>query len=471
MPCPNPALGVALGAPARVSATLVRLLAVFALLMLEGCAMYNHAYPVDPPSIHGVDLRVVQADDYGSFWDTAVAQKTLDDVEQLSKTQNTLVVLFIHGWHHNAAPDDDDLLASAAALVALQEELSQEKRRALRNRMTGSSEFRLVGIYVGWRGRSLPGPLDYLSFWGRKNAAERTGEGDVSEFVLRLQRIFLRANEVDPRDPTRVRKPFTGLVTIGHSFGAQVLWKTISREIEEPLAERAPCLADVLDPTLGAREVPERTPINGLGDLNILLNPALEAYQYARVDALSRQLRYPSTQTPQVIVFSADNDDARKIWFPLARAATGPFRPNFRPDYQGPLYGAALGELASQRTHVLGLAPPGSLDSLVPEDYDGETKIRNFDFTGDTTFGGIELKPDVGPPPQASRIAYSPVMVVQTHDKIIDGHGGIFLKDFRGFISKYVAYIEGKRLLLREEQLRRQSPPQEHPAREPLCTK
>ena len=455
----------------RLYRALVRLAALSSLLIFEGCAMYNHAFPVVAPPTSDVDLRIVQADDYGSFWDTAVAQKTLADVQAFSETQNTLVVLFIHGWHHNAAADDEDLQASAATLAALHAELAKPERGDLRERMTGSRDFRLVGIYVGWRGRSLPGLLDYLTFWGRKNAAERTGDGDVSEFVLRLQRIFLRANQVDPRDPDRIRKPFTGLVTVGHSFGAQVLWKTISRELEEPLAERAPCLADVLDPTLGPRDVRERTPINGLGDLNILLNPALEAYQYARVDALYRQLSYPSGQTPQVVVFSADNDDARKIWFPLARAVTSPFRPRFRPDYQGPLYGVALGELPSQRTHVLGLAPAGRVDSLQPKDYDDETKILDFDFTGETAFGGIELKPDGGAAQQAGRVAYSPVMVVQTHDKIIDGHGGIFQPGFREFVSKYVAYIEGKRLLLRKRQLERREPPQEHPAHEPLCMK
>ena len=201
--------------------------------------MYNHAFPVITPSTSDFDLRIVQADDYGSFWDTAVAQKTLADVQELSEKQNTLVVLFIHGWHHNAAPDDPDLLASAATLAALHAEMAKPERGDLRRRMTGSREFRLVGIYVGWRGRSLPGPLDDLTFWGRKNAAERTGDGDVSEFVLRLQRIFLQANQVDPRDPDRTCKPFTGLVTIGHSFGAQVLGKTISRELEESLAEQA----------------------------------------------------------------------------------------------------------------------------------------------------------------------------------------------------------------------------------------
>jgi hypothetical protein len=43
-------------------------------------------------------------------------------------------------------------------------------------------------------------------------------------------------------------------------------------------------------------------------------------------------------------------------------------------------------------------------------------------------------------------IANSPVAVIVTHDKIIDGHDGIFLP---GFLAPYIAFIEGKRAVLR----------------------
>jgi hypothetical protein len=54
----------------------------------------------------------VQADDFGSFWDAGAAQKVVSDVESTSESSNTLVVLFVHGWHHNAAPDDPNLAIS-----------------------------------------------------------------------------------------------------------------------------------------------------------------------------------------------------------------------------------------------------------------------------------------------------------------------------------------------------------------------
>ena len=417
--------------------------------LLPGCAMYNHPQPTIEEDTQGdFDFHVIQADDQGSLWDSGQAQKVLDRVQALSKSDNTLVVLFIHGWHHNAASDDPNLRDFRTALAALNAEISTPERQALRARATGSPASRLVGIYVGWRGRSLPGPLDYLTFWGRKPAAERVGEGDVGEFIERLQRLYLRANAAAMNG---AGTPNVGLVTIGHSFGGQVLWKSLERQLEIPLAERAPCMSNSLEPKPGVQD-DVRVPIDSLGDLNILLNPALEAYQFARVDALYRQLRYPSSQTPQVVVFSADNDSARSFWFPAARAVTWPFRPTFRKDndgYQGKLYGQALGDLDRQLTHEL-TRQPGDPDSLSQQNFAGEDALLDYDFTGPTSFGGIRLSPRASTDPQAAgRIAYSPVLVVESKDKIIDGHNGIFQDGLHQFLTKYVSFIEAKRLLLR----------------------
>lgn len=424
------------------------LLAWIALATLSGCAMYNHPYPATPITDGLFDFHVIQSDDEGSFWDRDAAQRVLDRVQQLSATKNTLVVLFIHGWHHNGESSDPNLVDFRLALDELNTELTNEGRNKLRERATGARDFRIVGIYVGWRGKSLPMPLDYLTFWGRKPTAERVGNGDTSEFIERLQRIYLRAN-ASGREGSQ--KPFTGLITIGHSFGGQVLWKSLARQLEFPLAERAPYMSNSLDPA-AKNQATVQVPIDSLGDLNILVNPALEAYQFARVDALHRQLGYPSTQTPQVVVFSADNDTARSIWFPLARGVTWPFRPTLRPDndgYQGALYGRALGEVETQLTHEL-VRSPGIPDSLSEASYASQETLLKYDFTGPTYFGGIGLLPkQQGGHKEPGRIPYSPLLVVQSRDKIIDGHNGIFGEEFRGFLRKYVAFIEGKRLLIR----------------------
>ena len=76
----------------------------------------------------------------------------------------------------------------------------------------------------------------------------RLGGGDVSEFIERLQRIYLRANARSQGAAGAGERPFTGLVTVGHSFCGQVLWQSLQRLMEDPLVRRAPCMANLLDP-------------------------------------------------------------------------------------------------------------------------------------------------------------------------------------------------------------------------------
>ncbi|MDE1190592.1 MAG: hypothetical protein PW786_00380 [Arachidicoccus sp.] len=199
------------------------------------------------------------------------------------------------------------------------------------------------------------------------------------------------------------------------------------------------------DPSqLESQRVDQRVPIDSFGDINILINPALEAYQYAKIDSLYRQIRFSYKQAPQLVVFSAENDWARKSFFPIARGLTRPFRPPFRK-YQDGLYGQALGEFAAQQTHEMKLTP-GVPDSLSNKDYSDGPKISQFDFTNNLSFSNVSLSrlPKFN-------IDNSPVAVVYVKDKIIDGHNEIFKKEFVDFLTKYIDFVEGKNLALRKE--------------------
>lgn len=426
----------------------------FLLASLAGCSAYHHRYATPNVIKDDYEIQIVQADDFGSLWSTPDAQSILDHVTDVTNQTNTFVVVFIHGWHHNAAAKDSNLVDFSTTIQDLAVRLDDEHYRAARKALTGEPGFKLVGIYVGWRGRSLPGVLDYLTMWWRKAAAERVGDGDVSEFIERLQRIYLRANSVRHRGTKEGTRPMMGLVTIGHSFGGQVLMKTVVHGLESDLAQRAPRLADTTDAVPDSTDpVAERVAIDSYGDANILLNPALEAYQFVRIHNLYRQLKYPPCQMPQLIVFSADNDRPRKAFFPIARGLTRAFRPAFRGG-QGPLYGTALGVLENQQTHDLNrLTPPNAKpDALSVDDYsssDGPDKIRLWDFTSNTVFQGVELNPLA--PEQRKRFENAPILVAATHEKLIDGHNGIFNSPFREFLTSYIAFLEGKRFLWRQK--------------------
>lgn len=421
---------------------------VVAAGLLAAFSPYDQPYPQPAPPEGDYALHTIQFDDFGTLWDVTQAQQVLDDIDATWQTGNTFVVVFVHGWHHNADPADHNLRDFDAKLLRrLHAQLTTKERCDLRERLTGTRRIRLVGLYLGWRGRSLPGALDYLSVWSRGAAARRVGDGDASEFVERLQRMYLRANAT-ARGPVDGTNPFMGLVTLGHSFGGQVLLRAVARPLEFELAERTQRQSDVLKPPRLQADTLERAAIDDFGDVNILLNPALEAGQFARIDDLRRQLRYPATQPPQLVVFSADDDFARRTLFPASRLATLPFRPPLRSPYQGRLYGQALGALEAQRTHDMDKAdgPP----SLVDADYlvDGGAKVREFDFSGEVRFGRVRMH---GPPALGDAIPNCPVSVVVTHQELIRRHNGIFGDDFVEFLCAYMGFVSGKRLMIHHE--------------------
>jgi pimeloyl-ACP methyl ester carboxylesterase len=420
------------------------------ILCLSSCALYNRAYENPTISEADLELRVVQADDFGTLWDAAAAQTALDEVSREAAANNVLVVVFVHGWHNNAQPDNANYLDFTKALRALVADLSQPARQQTRKNLTGIETVKVIGLYVGWRGRSLPWILDYATFWSRKSTAAKVGDGDISEFLARLQRIYLRGNSFERYKKTEEVHPYLGLVTIGHSFGGRVVFNAVSRELESNLVERAPCVSIALSPPKNPQNPQqERLPIDSLGDLNILVNPAFEAFQFARIDDLYRQLKYPSDQTPQLVVFSADNDVPRRVYFPIGEALAWPLQPGFRSKFQRQLRSKALGELASQQTHEL--SPSTDADTFTDADYgtpEGRDRLKAYDFTSRTAFGGAELKPLA----EAPVFHNSPVAVVVTHGNIIDGHTGIFLPAFSNFLAPYIAYIEGKRTLMRYAQ-------------------
>jgi hypothetical protein len=426
----------------------VVLVVIIVFAIFASYSLYDKSFPVRSSPSQLFDLRIIQIDDFGSFWDSREAANVLAEVEaqSLLPSSSTFVVVFVHGWHHNAKSTDRNMQEFGNWLSRLSGQLSRPNRRAARQELTGSPEFRLIGIYVGWRGRSLPGRLDYFTMWWRKAAAERVGDGDLSEFLERLQRIYLRANAYSRYLQNPGRTPVMGLITVGHSFGGAAVLKAVARPLEEQLVMRAPQLADTASlPRKSERPAPEQVVIDAFGDINVLLNPAIEAYQYSRIDSLYRQLEYPPQQAPQLLVFSAENDVPRKFYFPIARALTRPFRPAFRND-QGALWGTALGELSAQRTHELRLAGAGK-ESLSDEDFvpADRQKIASFDFTSETAFSAVRLSRL----PNAPVIANSPTAVIYTHDGIIEGHTGIFKPIFIDFLAEYAAFIQAKRALLR----------------------
>lgn len=420
-------------------------------------------------------LGFVEIDDQGWLWAPSQARTVFELIKRTAAQSNTFLVVYVHGWHHDASCCDLNVECFKALLANLSRQLAHEAGASGQPFAADDrrSAYRVVGVYVGWRGRSLPGWLDYLTFWGRKAAAERIGEGDLQEFLLRLDRLH------DEHRAGELGHTSLGLVVIGHSFGAQALFRALGPRLEAELIRTSagPGYLRVSGPSAPTRL---DTALDGVGDFVVLVNPAVRAAEYERMRRLARQLRYSARQSPVLLVVAAENDHVSRWWFPLGQIAArwGRLGATLQPD-QVALETSALGVYAAQQTHRLELAkrvdeqkrlsraPPAntSIDAagscgcpwisresaandqgfehaLGPELRDDVARLRVFDFSSELTAGGVRLAPLDG---AAQRIEHLPYLVIRADPRLIDGHNGIFTSTFADFVVPYMVFIERKK--------------------------
>ncbi|MFO1313083.1 MAG: hypothetical protein U1F41_13565 [Burkholderiales bacterium] len=408
--------------------------AVLASLTVFSCSLYNNNHSQEGGAFDPKMDFVLQVDDYGSFWEPQTAERLLRVISENVQRTNVAVVVFIHGWHHNAQPDDDNARDFAESMRKLREAMDDKAGgtpgiyRQSRTNLTGNGDIEIYGVYIGWRGKSLPEPLDYVTFWDRKSGAERVGDGDVREFLLRLNRLYSERSALRATTP---ETPYLGLIGIGHSFGGQVLFRAVSHTFEAEIIQAAPYDANVVS-----------RPLTGFGDLTVLINPALEAFQYQRIHQLNKRIHYPPDQTPLLLVISSATDTPRQTLFPLGRVAAATFRASFRDD-QRELWTKALGEYEPHRTHLVEITS----DAPVPFDpkvyLDDPCAVVRYDLTTVPSIAGVKLAP------LPDRVQpYGPFLVAYASGEVVLGHTGIFERQLREFLNQYVAITSGKRQLL-----------------------
>jgi hypothetical protein len=375
------------------------------------------------------------------------------------------VVTYVHGWNHNADCCNENVECFRRSLSILSEQLNRESDQQA---FSGdrSKRVSVVGLYVGWRGRTLPWKLNLATFWSRKSAAERVGSGDLRNFLHQLARLH---------DEYTLREgPFFGLVTIGHSFGGQAVFRATSQLLEHQLVEAGPSSlprTDVgqMETRLSGRGVPatgdEAALITGLGDLVVLVNPAVEAAAFEPMRKLAASIDFdPALQNPSLVVFSAEHDVPRNYLFPVGRTLGTLFTSRRRGQWT--LDRRAFGVYSGQQTHTLDWAPPpsdptgyvaptanstvlgsqpgtckpcryrGTTDEIPSPEFDN--RPENGDLGGGLNFAGSQLRPL-----QTAR-PFSPLLVIRTSGEIIDGHNGFFTHRFTNFLIRYVTAIEAR---------------------------
>lgn len=467
-----------------------------AIVLIQACSLYNEMYrPESPPSGGEPEVHFVEADDEGWFWNPAQAKNALTAVKEAADAGDVVLVTFVHGWHHRANCCDNNLAGFREVLLRLSGQLDREMYDVARQQIHGaapSESVRVIGIFVGWRGRSLPGWLDYLTFWGRKSSAERVGESDLQEFLVRLRNLH-EARQQPPSGGTHYRSNLFGMVTIGHSFGGQVVLRATSSYLEHKLtlANDAPgYLRDATSRPSNPTQL--QAPISGFGDLVVLINPAVEAAAYQRIHALSR-LAFPQEQWPLMLTLSAYNDRARQGLFRWGRIAGEIFTRKPRVEKrQRELERNSLGFFREQVTHTLQPVDTQQVLTMRPlkhrrestcpkcqgrtfEWYDWKSKpdaksepdslsaelcgarlpqpkqqlsdavasIQQHDFSQRTVFSDVVLDVKDGAP----HLPHQAFIVASVAPNVIDGHNGMFSRPLMDFLTTYIAFAEAKRLL------------------------
>src|SRR5712691_5588008 len=179
---------------------------------------------------HRFDLSYIEFDEKGDYWDRRQLGWTVQEIKRAARTNDLVLVVYVHGWQNDASALRGH---DVGKLHCLLEHLSD----------ADGGKHRFFGVYVGWRGKSVPGgdgvfpdrsipdqiskaiffvPHE-LSFFGRKNAATRVAGLPVTEAIFQ--------SVAAARNGTQVSGHRSRTILVGHSFGALVLEKAMAQAV------------------------------------------------------------------------------------------------------------------------------------------------------------------------------------------------------------------------------------------------
>lgn len=435
---------------------------------------------ITPETAPGYELHFVEFDDQGWAASIPAGAATLPDGKLPTQTDHLMkrldkllgddeylnIILYVHGWKHDAKDDDEDvkrfrrILASARTL-----ESSKSKKPR-----------KVVGIYVGWRGKSwdLPNALINLSFWSRKSAALRVSHGAAQELFSRLRTVQRHYNSnVDSPDcaaPREGRITTSGcrvrMLMIGHSFGAWILYSAISGPLISTLnAEKD--LDNVSSPGGGgAAAHPAVTKTEEVNrrpaDMIVLINPAFEAVRYQPLHQAAINYKSKVVQPPLLVTITSSADAATRVAFPAGRFINSIFERPVTSEEQSAAMKRTHGHLELYQTHKLvalennacpGWQPPGPLSSSNSEGMLKNKAIeelnsarffqRNTDATGllkpnwtREFCGGVALSQMPPSLPNHNRDPNSLVWNIHTDASLIKSHSDIMGEKFLEFVRQ-----------------------------------
>jgi hypothetical protein len=180
------------------------------LLSLFGCASMGPAYEGGRKNILNDDqqytLAAIEFGELGSYADPR-KDELYNTIQLLKRTERPLLVVYIHGWLNNATSGD------VWKFKGFLSRLSQSRQVKIHH-------YNVFGVYFAWPGETLEVPyLEYLTFWNRKQAAERiASNGDCLDAIEQLSEAArLHQNNY--------------VFLIGHSFGGLILERSVEHTL------------------------------------------------------------------------------------------------------------------------------------------------------------------------------------------------------------------------------------------------
>ena len=377
-------------------------------------------------------FSVVEFDDQGKLWDKrqldALHQMAQDDVAQ---NNGAVLVTFVHGWDENAQVNNGTVWAFRRLLYQLY------KVETNMDASSGSPR-RIVGVYVGWRGRSQRLPLvKWLTFWNRKNTAHKIGRGDMDELLVHLDDLKTELSK-----PSEANRRATRLVVVGHSFGGAIVYSALDNILKEST------LSSLVPYERGEIKTPRRIRA-GAADLVVLVNPAFEGLLYSGLaEATAGTKQYNPRQTTVLMTIGAENDQATGIAFPA-----GQFFPslvqNFKPNSQErALSITSLGHCTNYFTHHLFSstgtnATPETAAARRYKPLNLKPWQRPVAPSTETVDWTQLVPPDhewaLEPWPKGTvRPKNEPFMVVTASKAVVDNHTGIWGKTLLEFLRDFI---------------------------------
>ena len=325
-------------------------------------------------------LAYIEFDDQGEMWAPKQLKAALETIEKANEHPNgALVMLFIHGWQHSAAPREEEIKKGniKGFRVLLDESILAAKEA------DPKWDKEVVGVYLGWRGRSSRIPLiSSLTFYGRGRAAKRVAQVSATEAIVKI----MTASSANPRAQT---------ILIGHSFGGRIMERALTQTI------------------VGSVLATRKEEIDFPADAIILVNPAsqailakqfVEAMNRSRIKLYRTDREGRKFEVPLMVSVTSTGDQVTGLLFPAGIALSvmsGNFR-KYGDTYCAPLprqrtfYRNTAGHVKALHSHVVTGRPlneeelgkqRGGFDTEVTPKYDPDTKQWGFSFrSGDNEF-------------------------------------------------------------------------------------